>query len=160
MMLELDERYTFVLSNTRELDGVLITNWSTLYIPQTIVCARYLDFETLYCYFEYVSNKFIYHVLDNIKNIKKIHFLIQKYICHSCTLEKIYQYSFSKNPVCFSKPLELIYLNLLEFLILFFLLMSTIYYMEHNSSPCLQKELCMEYQYPNIFIQLPNTKNY
>jgi len=32
--------------------------------------------------------------------------------------------------------------------------------MGHNGSPCLQKELCMEYQYPNLFMQLPNTKDY
>ena len=31
----------------------------------------------------------MYHVLDNIKDIKKICFLIQKYICCCCTLGKI-----------------------------------------------------------------------
>jgi len=33
----------------------------------------------------------------------------------------------------------------------FFFFKSTIYYMGCNGSPCLQKELCMEYQYPNLF---------
>ena len=33
-----------------------------------------------------------------------------------------------------------------------FFFKSTIYYMGHNSSPCLQKGLCMEYQYPNLFM--------
>jgi len=37
---------------------------------------------------------------------------------------------------------------------------STIYYTECDGSPCLQEELCMEYQYSNLFIQLLNTKNY
>ena len=42
----------------------------------------------------------------------------------------------------------------------FFFLKSTIYYTRHDDSLCLQKELYMEYQYPNLFMQLPNTKNY
>ena len=33
----------------------------------------------------------------------------------------------------------------------FFFFKSTIYYMEHDGSLCLQEELCMEYQYPNLF---------
>jgi len=35
---------------------------------------KHLDFEILYCYFGHVSNKFIYHILDNVENAKKIHF--------------------------------------------------------------------------------------
>ena len=35
-----------------------------------------------------------------------------------------------------------------------------IYYIKHDGSLCLQEELCMKYQYPNLFMQLPNTKNY
>ena len=45
------------------------------------------------------------------------------------------------------------------FFFLFFF-KSTIYYTGYNGSPCLQEELCMEYQYPNLFMQLPNTKDY
>ena len=41
-----------------------------------------------------------------------------------------------------------------------FFLKSTIYYMGHNGSPYLQEELYIKYQYLNLFIQLPNTKNY
>jgi len=41
-----------------------------------------------------------------------------------------------------------------------FFFKSTIYYTGHNGSPCLQEELCMEYQYSNLFMQLPNTKDY
>ena len=37
------------------------------------------------------------------------------------------------------------------FLFLFlFLFQSTIYYTGRDGSPCLQEELCMEYQYPNL----------
>ena len=40
-----------------------------------------------------------------------------------------------------------------EFIFLFFIFfMSTIYYMERDGSLCLQEELCMEYQYPNLFM--------
>ena len=42
----------------------------------------------------------------------------------------------------------------------FFFFKSTIYYMRCDGSLCLQEELCMEYQYPNLFMQLPNTKDY
>ena len=42
----------------------------------------------------------------------------------------------------------------------FFFFKSTIYYMGRDGSLCLQEELCMEYQYPNLFMQLPNTKDY
>ena len=48
------------------------------------------DFETLHCHFRYISDKVICHILNNIENVKKIHFLTQKHICHSCTLGKIY----------------------------------------------------------------------
>jgi len=41
-----------------------------------------------------------------------------------------------------------------------FFFKSTIYYMGRDGSPCLQEELYMEYQYPNLFMQLPNTKDY
>jgi len=41
-----------------------------------------------------------------------------------------------------------------------FFFKSTIYYTGCNSSSCLQEELCIEYQYPNLFMQLPNTKDY
>jgi len=57
--------------------------------------------------------------------------------------------------------------NLLQIVLLklgliypFLFFKSTIYYMGHNGSPCLQKELCMEYQYSDLFIQLPNIKDY
>jgi len=75
---------------------------------------RHLDFETLHYCFGYTSDKAIYQVLDNIENIKKIHFLTQKYVYYSCILGKIYQYSFLKNSVHFSEPLGLIYSDLLE----------------------------------------------
>jgi len=57
----------------------------------------------------------MHHVLDNIENAKKIHFPIQKYVCHGCTLGKMHQYSFSEKSTCTSKPLELIHSDLLEF---------------------------------------------
>ena len=32
---------------------------------------RYLDFETLDCYFMHISDKIIYHVLNDVEDIKK-----------------------------------------------------------------------------------------
>ena len=55
------------------------------------------------------------HVLDNVEDAKKIYFPTQKHVCHGCTLGKIHQYSFSENSACFSEPLGLIHLDLLEF---------------------------------------------
>ena len=77
---------------------------------------RYLDFETLHYYFEHVSDEVMQHVLNNVKDTKKICFLTQKYICYSCTLRKIYQFSFTENSVCSSRLLELIHSDLLELL--------------------------------------------
>ena len=57
-------------------------------------------------------------VKTHIEDVKKIHFPIQKYVCHSCTLEKMYQCSFSENSVHSSKPLELIHSDLLKLSIL------------------------------------------
>jgi len=39
-----------------------------------------------------------------------------------------------------------------------FFFKSTIYYMGHDGSPCLQEELCMEYQYPNLFYAVTQHK--
>jgi len=62
----------------------------------------------------------MYHVLDNIEDVKKTYFSIQKHSCCDCTLGNIHQYSFSENHIFFSKPLELIHSDLLELLILFY----------------------------------------
>ena len=78
---------------------------------------RYLDFETLHC-FGYASNKAIHHILDNVENVKKIHFLTQKCVYYDCILRKVYQHSFSKNSVHFSEPLGLVYSDLLKLPIL------------------------------------------
>jgi len=51
---------------------------------------KYLDFETLYYNFEYISNKVMYYVLDNIEDMMKICFPIWKHVCCSCTLGKIH----------------------------------------------------------------------
>ena len=60
-------------------------------IPNPVSLAtRYLDFDTLHCYFGHVSDKVIHHVLDNVEDMKKICFPTQKHICCGCTLEKIY----------------------------------------------------------------------
>ena len=56
----------------------------------------------------------IYHVLNNVKDVKKICFPTWKYIYYSCTLEKIHQPSFSENFVHSSKPLEFIDSDLIE----------------------------------------------
>ena len=39
-----------------------------------------------------------------------------------------------------------------EFFFFFFFFKSTNYYMGRDGSPCLQEELCMEDQYPNLFM--------
>jgi len=60
-------------------------------IPNHVsLVTRYLDFETLYCYFGHTSDEVIYYVLDNVEDAKKIWFPIQKYICYSYTLRKMY----------------------------------------------------------------------
>ena len=94
--------------------------WSNIQIVRTHILkhnapnpvsliSRYLDFETLHCY-----------VLDNVEDVRKIHFPTQKHIYHSCTLRKIHQHSFFKNSVCSSKLLGLIYSGLLELLTLYY----------------------------------------
>jgi len=47
-----------------------------------------------------------------------------------------------------------------EYLFLFFIFLfkSTIYYTGHDGSLCLQKELCMEYQYSNLFYAVTQYK--
>ena len=52
--------------------------------------------------------------------MKKICFPIQKHVCYSCTLEKIYQCSFSKNSIHFSKLLKLIDSDFFELFTLFY----------------------------------------
>ena len=49
-----------------------------------------LDFETLHHHFGHASDKVMHHVFDNVEDVKKIHFPIQKHVCHSCTLGKIH----------------------------------------------------------------------
>jgi len=84
------------------------------------LATRYLDFETLHYHFGYTSDEVIYHVLDNVEDAKKICFPTLKHVCHSCTLGKMYQYSFSENSTYSSMPLELIHSDLLELPILFY----------------------------------------
>jgi len=81
--------------------------------PMSLVI-RHLDFETLHHHFGHTSDEVIYHVLDNVENTKKIHFLTQKYVYCGCTLRKMHQCSFPENPTHSSEPLELIYSDLLE----------------------------------------------
>ena len=73
---------------------------------------RYLNFETLHHCFGHISNKIIYHVLNNVEDVKNIYFLTQK---------KIYQHSFPKNTVHSSELLELIHSYFFELPILSYL---------------------------------------
>ena len=51
--------------------------------------------------------------------------------------------------------------SLLKYLVeTFFFFKLAIHYIGCDSSLCLQEELYMEYQYPNLFIQLSNIKDY
>ena len=75
---------------------------------------KLLNFETLYHHLEYAFNRIMYHVLDNVEDVKKIYFPAWKHIYYDCILKKIYQHSFLENSVCSSESLELIYSDLLE----------------------------------------------
>ena len=81
---------------------------------------RHSDFETLHCCFGHVSDEVMCHVLDNVKDVKKICFPTQKYICYSCTSEKMHQCNFSENFIHSSEHLGLICSDFLELLILFY----------------------------------------
>ena len=78
----------------------------------------------LYCCFGHIFNNVICYIFDNVEDTKKICFPTQKYVCYNCTLGKMYQYSFSKNSVCSSDPLGLIYLD--------FLKLSTLSYLKYK----------------------------
>ena len=96
-----------ILSATSIWDNIQIVKTCILKhnISNSIsLTTRYLNFETLHHHFWHISNEFICHIFENIEDMKKIHFLTQKYICYSYTLKKMHQYSFSKNPVHSSKP--------------------------------------------------------
>ena len=57
--------------------------------PVSLV-TRHLDFETLYHCFGHASNEVMHYILNNVEDIKKIHFPTQKHVCYSCTFGKIY----------------------------------------------------------------------
>ena len=89
-----DKSSNAVLSATSNL-------WSNIQIVRTHIlkhdvsnsvslAARYLDIETLHHCFRHTFDEVIHHVLDNVKDVKKICFLTQKHVCCSCTLGKIY----------------------------------------------------------------------
>ena len=45
------------------------------YIPNLVsLVTRHLDFETLHCHFEHASDEIMHHVLENVEDVKKIHF--------------------------------------------------------------------------------------
>jgi len=54
------------------------------------------------------------HISDNVESAKKICFPNKKHVYHSCTLEKLYQHSFPKNPKYSSETLGLIHLDFLK----------------------------------------------
>ena len=61
-------------------------------VPNLVSLAiRYLNFEILHHHFGYTSDEVMCHVLNNVEDVKKIHFPIQKCVCYGCTLGKIYQ---------------------------------------------------------------------
>jgi len=89
--------------------------WSNIQIVRTPILkydipnpisfvTKHLDFETLHHHFGHASYKIICYILNNVEDAKK-YFPIQKCICCSYTLGKMYQCSFSENPTCSSKSL-------------------------------------------------------
>jgi len=68
----------------------------------------------LHHHFGHASDKVICHVLDNVEDARKIHFPTQKHICYNYTLRKMHQHSFPENSSHSSKPLRLIYPDLLK----------------------------------------------
>ena len=112
----------------KSIDAILSTtpnHWDNIQIVRTHILkhdvlnsmslgTKCLDFETLYHCFGHASDKIIYHILNNIEDVKKICFLIQKCIYYNCTLSKIYQHSFLENSICSNKLLGLIHSDLLE----------------------------------------------
>ena len=89
-----DKSYNTVLLATANL-------WGNIQIVRTYILKynifnlvsftiRYLDFETLDCCFVHTSDKIIYHVLNDVEDMKKIYFPIQKHICYNYTFGKIY----------------------------------------------------------------------
>ena len=84
-------------------------------VPNPIsLITRYLDFETLHHYFGHASDEIMCHVLNNVEDMKKILFPIQKHVCCGYTFGKIHQFSFPENPTHSSKPLKMIHSDLLE----------------------------------------------
>jgi len=75
---------------------------------------RYPDYETIHHCLGHISDEAMKHISDNVEGTKKICFSNKKHICYGCALEKLYQYSFPKNPKHSSKTLRLIYSDLLE----------------------------------------------
>ena len=97
--------------------------------------------------FRYASNKVICYIFDNVEDVKKICFSIQKHVCYGCTLGKMYQYNFSENSICFSKPLGLIHLDLLELPILSYLKCKwVITFLDNYSSYCNITFLCKKFE--------------
>jgi len=70
--------------------------------------------KTIHCYLGHISDEAMRHVPDNVEGAEKICFPNKKHICHSCTLGKLNQRSFSENPKYSSETLRLIHLDLLE----------------------------------------------
>jgi len=70
--------------------------------------------KTIHRHLGHISDEAMRHVPDNVEGAEKICFSNKKHICHSCTLGKLNQHSFSENPKYSSETLGLIHLDLLE----------------------------------------------
>jgi len=81
--------------------------------PVSLV-TRHLDYETIHHRLGHISDEAMKYISDNVKGAEKICFPNKKHICCNCTLEKLHQHNFPKNPKHSSETLRLIHSDLLE----------------------------------------------
>jgi len=127
---------TFCDSSGDAILSVLPNLWRSIQVVRTCIIknnvpnpvslvTRHPDYETICYHLRHISDKAIRHISDNVEGAEKICFPNKKHICSSCTLGKLHQHSFPKNPKCSSETLGLIHSDLLE--------LSTLSYSKYKS---------------------------
>ena len=116
---------TFCDSSGDAVLSVLPNLWGSIQVVRTCIIKnnvpnpmslviRHPDYETIHCWLGHISDEAMRHISDNVEDAEKICFPNKKHICCSCTLEKLHQRSFPKNPKRSSETLGLIHLDLLK----------------------------------------------